>query len=181
MFFAIWYNLYNLKNVKNASGEVLLLVQLATLLIVRILQGCFSLFLICAYGIKSSKAFRIKSIVISAKNNFLSWLIQLQGRTSRKKQGPNLNVSRTAQENDISTKIIKVSEEYSYISYNQLRLNDFLKLGDVSSIFKKVQRSLKSNHKVAYVLPDVLTLFETDVKCFWQYIFEISMWIFSRF
>ena len=44
MLFAIWYNLYNLKNVKNASGEVLLLVQLATVLIVRILQRCFSLF-----------------------------------------------------------------------------------------------------------------------------------------
>ena len=43
MFCAIWYQLYNLKNVKN-THEGTLLIELATLLKVTLLHGCFSLF-----------------------------------------------------------------------------------------------------------------------------------------
>ena len=45
---AIWYHLYNFKNVKNTHGGVLLLVkcrvQLANLLKVTLLHGCFARF-----------------------------------------------------------------------------------------------------------------------------------------
>ena len=106
MLFAIWYNLYNLKNVKNTHGEVLPLVQLATLLKVTILHGCFLRFLICTNSTKSRKASRIKSIPVFANDNFLSRLIHFHGRNSRNKQGFTLNVARILQEKDIPIKMI---------------------------------------------------------------------------
>ena len=52
---AIWYHLHNLKNVKNTHEGVLILVQLqaATLLKLRLLHGCFSRFLNFTNGTKS--------------------------------------------------------------------------------------------------------------------------------
>ena len=52
MLCAIWYHLYNFKNVKNTHGG-----KPAILLKLTFLHGCFSCFLNCANGTKSSKAF----------------------------------------------------------------------------------------------------------------------------
>ena len=59
---AIWYRLHNLKNVKNTHGEVMLSVKLqlfgklatAILRKVSLRRGCFSRFLNCTNGTKSS-------------------------------------------------------------------------------------------------------------------------------
>ena len=59
---AIWYQLYNLKNVKNARGRVLILV-----LKLKLLHGCFSRFLNCTNGTKSSNATQLIVIPVLHK------------------------------------------------------------------------------------------------------------------
>ena len=71
MLCAIWYNLHNLKNLKNThGGEILLvkLVHLTTLLKVKLLYGCFSLFKNCTNANKSRKASHTKHCIVKHKN-----------------------------------------------------------------------------------------------------------------
>ena len=68
---AIWYHLYNLKNVKKTHGGVLILVklqaQLATLVILTLLHGCFSRFFNSTNGTKSPNASHIGALSIEGR------------------------------------------------------------------------------------------------------------------
>ena len=97
----------------------------------------------------------------------------------------NLNSRKASQQNDIPVKILKVNSDIcSYILHhnfnNSLFSNEFpkyLKKADITPVFKKDEKFLKTNYRPVSILPTVSKIYE---RCLYDQINEYFQSLFSK-